>query len=77
MEDLHTTQRNLTRSLNCKRIGHEVDYNVVRLRLRQRHPHVNYQQAQCLVSDWDPRTPPKTGTHPQTQPPKGDSKAAK
>ncbi|XP_059551139.1 tektin-like protein 1 isoform X1 [Myotis daubentonii] len=77
LEDLHTTHRNLTRSLNCKRIGHEVDYNVVRLRLRQRHPHVNYQQAQCLVNDWDPRTPPKTGTHPQTQPPKGDSKAAK
>ncbi|EPQ14008.1 Coiled-coil domain-containing protein 105 [Myotis brandtii] len=48
LEDLHTTHRNLTRSLNCKRIGHEVDYNVVRLRLRQRHPHVNYEQAQCL-----------------------------
>ncbi|XP_014403256.1 PREDICTED: coiled-coil domain-containing protein 105 [Myotis brandtii] len=86
LEDLHTTHRNLTRSLNCKRIGHEVDYNVVRLRLRQRHPHVNYEQAQCLVSDWDPRTPPKTGTHPQTQPKSGthpqtlqpieDSKAA-
>ncbi|XP_045429510.1 coiled-coil domain-containing protein 105 isoform X2 [Pipistrellus kuhlii] len=70
LEDLRSTHRNLTRSLDCKRIGHEVDYNVVRLRLRQRHPHVNYQQAQSLVNDWNPRTPLKAGSRPQTQPPK-------
>lgn len=35
-------RKNLTWSFNCKKIGHGVDYSVVRLRLRQRHPHVCY-----------------------------------
>ncbi|KAM5309728.1 tektin-like protein 1 [Glossophaga mutica] len=58
LEDMLTTQKSLADNLNCKKIGHDVDYNVVRLRLRQLHPHVCYQQAQDLVRDWDPRTPP-------------------
>ncbi|XP_054434780.1 tektin-like protein 1 [Pteronotus mesoamericanus] len=58
LEDLLATHKNLTCSLNYKKIGHDVDYDVVRLRLRQRHPHVYYQQAQDQVKDWDPRTPP-------------------
>ena len=53
------SEERLTWSFNCKKIGHDVDYSVVRLRLRQRHPHVCYEQAQRLVNDWDPRTPPR------------------
>ncbi|XP_008067828.1 coiled-coil domain-containing protein 105 [Carlito syrichta] len=61
LDALLTTHKNLTWGLNCKTVGHDVDYDVVRLRLRQRHPHVCYEQAQRLVSDWDPRTPPQRG----------------
>eukprot|EP00069_Balaena_mysticetus_P014851 bmy_22425T0 len=59
LEELLSMRRNLTWSLNCKKIGQDVDYSVVRLRLRQRHPHVCYEQAQRLVNDRDPRTPPR------------------
>ncbi|XP_003796658.1 coiled-coil domain-containing protein 105 [Otolemur garnettii] len=62
LNELLTVQKNLTWSFNCKKIGFDVDHNVVRLRLRQRHPHVCYEQAQRLVSDWDPRTPPRRDT---------------
>lgn len=48
LEGLLATRKNLTYSLNCKKIGHDVDYDAVRLRLRQRHPRVCYQQAQGL-----------------------------
>ncbi|XP_004384586.1 tektin-like protein 1 [Trichechus manatus latirostris] len=67
LNQLLAARQHLTRSLNCKKTGHDVDYNVVRLRLRQRHPHVCYQQAQLLVNDWDPRTPPQrqSGTAPK------------
>ncbi|XP_003275891.1 coiled-coil domain-containing protein 105 [Nomascus leucogenys] len=58
LDEMLATHKNLTWGLNCKNIGHEVDNNVVRLRLRQRQPHVCYEQAQRLVKDWDPRTPP-------------------
>uniref|UniRef100_A0A8C9PGU1 Coiled-coil domain containing 105 n=1 Tax=Spermophilus dauricus TaxID=99837 RepID=A0A8C9PGU1_SPEDA len=58
LKELLATRDDLTWSLNCKKIGHDVDYNVVRLRLRQRHPHVYFEQAQRLVDNWDPRTPP-------------------
>lgn len=62
LAELRTTHDNLAWGLNCKKIGHDVDYDVVRLRLRQRHPHVCYEQAQRLVNDWDPRTPPRSQT---------------
>ncbi|XP_038935664.1 tektin-like protein 1 isoform X2 [Rattus norvegicus] len=58
LKELRTTHDNLAWSLNCKKIGHDVDYDVVRLRLRQLHPHVCYEQAKRLINDWDPRTPP-------------------
>lgn len=58
LEELLATQKKLNYSLHCKKTGHDVDYQVVRLRLRQRHPHVSYQQAQALITDWDPPTPP-------------------
>lgn len=58
LKELRTTHNDLAWSLNCKKIGHDVDYDVVRLRLRQRHQHLCYEQAQRLVNDWDPRTPP-------------------
>ncbi|XP_025221830.1 coiled-coil domain-containing protein 105 [Theropithecus gelada] len=67
LDELLATHKNLTWGLNCKTIGHEVDGSVVRLRLRQRQPHVCYEQAQRLVNDWDPRTPPprsKSSTDP-------------
>ncbi|KAF6305910.1 coiled-coil domain containing 105 [Rhinolophus ferrumequinum] len=57
LEVLLAKRKNLAYSLNCKKIGQDVDYDVVRLRLRQRHPHVLYQQAQGLVNEWNPRTP--------------------
>ncbi|XP_075393716.1 tektin-like protein 1 [Tenrec ecaudatus] len=57
LRELQDSHRNLAWSLSCKQKGYEMDYNVVRLRLRQRHPHVSYEQAQRLVSDWDPSTP--------------------
>ncbi|XP_019487307.1 PREDICTED: coiled-coil domain-containing protein 105 [Hipposideros armiger] len=57
LESLLATRKNLTYSLNCKKIGHDVNYDAVRLRLRQRHPRVCYQQAQGLVNDLDPSTP--------------------
>ncbi|XP_052499753.1 coiled-coil domain-containing protein 105 [Budorcas taxicolor] len=59
LDELLAMRKNLTWSFNCKKIGHDVDYSVVRLRLRQQHPHVCYEQAQRLVNDWDPRTPPR------------------
>ncbi|XP_062966122.1 tektin-like protein 1 [Cynocephalus volans] len=62
LNELLTTRKNLAWNLNCKKIGHDVDYTVVRLRLRQRHPHVCYEQAQRLVNDWDTRTPPRSET---------------
>lgn len=68
LDELLATHKNLTWGLNCKTIGHEVDGSVVRLRLRQRQPHVCYEQAQRLVNDWDPRTPPprsKSSIDPQ------------
>ncbi|XP_017719064.1 PREDICTED: coiled-coil domain-containing protein 105 isoform X2 [Rhinopithecus bieti] len=67
LDELLAKHKNLTWGLNCKNIGHEVDSSVVRLRLRQRQPHVCYEQAQRLVNDWDPRTPPprsKSSTDP-------------
>nr|XP_031294101.1 coiled-coil domain-containing protein 105 [Camelus dromedarius] len=69
LQELLAMRDNLTWSLNCKKIGHDVDYNVVRLRLRQRHPHVSYEQAQSLVNDWDPRMPPRpeSSTYPKGQ----------
>lgn len=67
LKELLATRKNLTGSLNCKKIGYEVDYNVVRLRLRQRHPHVCYEQAQRLVNDWDPRTPPRVESDAATK----------
>ncbi|XP_027275359.1 coiled-coil domain-containing protein 105 isoform X2 [Cricetulus griseus] len=54
LEELRTTHDNLAWSLKCKKIGHDVDYDVVRLRQRQRHPQVCYGQAQCLFNNWDP-----------------------
>lgn len=62
LEELRITHDNLAWSLKCKKTGHDVDYDVVRLRQRQRHPHVCYAQAQSLVNDWDPRTPPRNRT---------------
>ncbi|TEA31208.1 hypothetical protein DBR06_SOUSAS14010183 [Sousa chinensis] len=59
LKELLSMRKNVAWSFNCKKIGQDVDYNVVRLRLRQRHPHVFYEQAQRLVNDWDPRTPPR------------------
>lgn len=59
LDELLSMRKKLTWSFNCKKIGHDVDYSVVRLRLRQRHPQVCYEQAQRLVNDWDPRTPPR------------------
>ncbi|XP_076978018.1 tektin-like protein 1 [Tamandua tetradactyla] len=59
LSQLLASRRRLTWSLNCKKVGRDVDLAVVRLRLRQRPPHVCYEQAQRLVSDWDPRTPPR------------------
>lgn len=50
--------KNLTCSVNCKKIGQDVDSNVLRLRLRQRHLRVCYEPAWRLVSGWDPRPPP-------------------
>lgn len=67
LKELLAKRKDLTWSLNCKKIGRDVDYNVVRLRLRQQHPHVCYEQAQRLVSDWDPRTPPPRAESPATQ----------
>ncbi|XP_011382427.1 coiled-coil domain-containing protein 105 [Pteropus vampyrus] len=64
LEDLLAERQKLTHSLSSKKIGHDMDYDVVRLRLRQRHPHVCYQQAQGLVNDWDPRTPPHAESRP-------------
>ncbi|XP_006898410.1 PREDICTED: coiled-coil domain-containing protein 105 [Elephantulus edwardii] len=60
LNDLLAEHRHLSHSLNCKKIGFEVDYNVVRLRKRQRNPHVSYEAAQRLVNDWEPKTPPRT-----------------
>ncbi|KAM6216820.1 tektin-like protein 1 [Rhynchocyon petersi] len=62
-KNLHALQaehKRLSRNLNCKNLGYDVDHNVVRLRLRQQDPHVFYEQAQRLVSDWDPKTPPRS-----------------
>lgn len=67
LKELLATHKNLTGNLNCKKIGYEVDYNVVRLRLRQRHPHMCYEQAQRLVNDWDPRTPPRVESDAATK----------
>lgn len=64
LKDLLAERQKLTHSLSSKKIGHDTDYDVVRLRLRQRHPHVCYQQAQGLVNDWDPRTPPRAESRP-------------
>ncbi|XP_066109403.1 tektin-like protein 1 [Saccopteryx bilineata] len=58
LEDLLATHKNLTCSHKDKKTGHDVDYEVIRLRLRQQHPHVYYQQAQVLVNEWNPRMPP-------------------
>ncbi|XP_032121784.1 coiled-coil domain-containing protein 105 [Sapajus apella] len=68
LDELLATHRNLTWGLNCKNVGLEVDHSVVRLRLRQRHPRVCYEQAQRLVKYWDPSSPPpprsKSGADP-------------
>ncbi|KAK2495380.1 hypothetical protein MC885_011315 [Smutsia gigantea] len=58
LTELLTMRKNLTSSLNCKQIAHEVNINVLLLHLCQRHPHVCYEQAQRPVKDCDPRTPP-------------------
>ncbi|XP_071068874.1 tektin-like protein 1 isoform X2 [Dasypus novemcinctus] len=46
LNQLLSSRKHLAWSLHCKKLGHDVDFNVVRLRLRQRHPHVCYEQAQ-------------------------------
>ncbi|XP_002761875.3 tektin-like protein 1 [Callithrix jacchus] len=58
LDELLAKHRSLTRGLNCKNVGLEVDHSVVRLRLRQRHPRVCYEQAQRLVKCWDRSSPP-------------------
>ncbi|KAK2087538.1 hypothetical protein P7K49_033445 [Saguinus oedipus] len=58
LDELLAKHRSLTWGLNCKNVGLEVDHSVVRLRLRQRHPRVCYEQAQRLVKYWDPSSPP-------------------
>ncbi|XP_037360292.1 coiled-coil domain-containing protein 105 [Talpa occidentalis] len=62
LKELMDKHKHLSWSLECKKMGQKADYSVVRLRLRQRHPHVYYEQAQRLVSDWTPHTPPGPGT---------------
>ncbi|KAG8517270.1 Coiled-coil domain-containing protein 105 [Galemys pyrenaicus] len=62
LRELMDKHKHLSWNLDCKKIGQKADNSVVRLRLRQRHPHVYYEQAQRLVRDWDPRTPPAAGT---------------
>uniref|UniRef100_A0A8C6RB34 Tektin like 1 n=1 Tax=Nannospalax galili TaxID=1026970 RepID=A0A8C6RB34_NANGA len=51
LAELRSTHDNLAWNFNCKKVGHDVDSDVVRLCLRQRHPHVCYEQAQLLVND--------------------------
>lgn len=58
LKELLAARDKLSWNHRCKKIGHEVDHTVVRLRRRQLHPHVCYQEAQRLVNDWDPRAPP-------------------
>ncbi|KAM5237916.1 tektin-like protein 1 [Ctenodactylus gundi] len=53
LKEMLATRDELSRSLYCKKLGYQVDHDLVRLRLRQRHPHVFYQQAQGLVNDHD------------------------
>ncbi|XP_006877566.1 PREDICTED: coiled-coil domain-containing protein 105 [Chrysochloris asiatica] len=57
LQELLTARKNLIWGLHCKKKGYDVDFNVVRLRLRQQHPHVCYEQAQRLISDRDPGKP--------------------
>uniref|UniRef100_A0A8C0WCM5 Coiled-coil domain-containing protein 105 n=1 Tax=Castor canadensis TaxID=51338 RepID=A0A8C0WCM5_CASCN len=59
LKELLAMHDELSWNLNCKKIGCEVDHDVVRLRRRQQHPHVFYEHAQLLVGGWDPRTPPR------------------
>ncbi|KAM6168022.1 tektin-like protein 1 [Erethizon dorsatum] len=58
LKELLAARDKLSWSHNCKKIGHEVDHSVVRLRRRQQHPHVCYEEALRLVEDCDPRTQP-------------------
>jgi hypothetical protein len=62
LKELLAMHDELSWNLNCKKIGCEVDHDVVRLRRRQQHPHVFYEHAQLLVGGWDPRTPPPAAT---------------
>ncbi|XP_048196640.1 coiled-coil domain-containing protein 105-like [Perognathus longimembris pacificus] len=51
LKELLTTRDRLAGCLGAKELGYEIDHNVVRLRRRQQHPHVGYEQAQQLVHD--------------------------
>ncbi|XP_007489739.1 coiled-coil domain-containing protein 105 [Monodelphis domestica] len=51
LDKLNTTRNNLTASLRNKDTGRNVDYDVLRLRIRHSHPHVSYEQAQRLSFD--------------------------
>ncbi|XP_027706759.1 coiled-coil domain-containing protein 105 [Vombatus ursinus] len=48
LEKLIATRKHLNTCLRDKKIGHQVDYDVLRLRLRESHPHMNYEQVQRM-----------------------------
>ncbi|EHB14419.1 Coiled-coil domain-containing protein 105 [Heterocephalus glaber] len=58
LKELLAERGKLSWSHNCKKIAQEVDHSVIRLRQRQRHPRVCYQElrAQLLLEDGGPRT---------------------
>ncbi|KAM4888616.1 tektin-like protein 1 [Thomomys bottae] len=51
LKELLATRDGLAGCLGAKELGYQIDYNVVRLRRRQQHPHMSYEQAQQLVHD--------------------------
>ncbi|XP_020140068.2 tektin-like protein 1 [Microcebus murinus] len=55
LNELLTMQKNLTWNFKCKKMGFDVDHSVARLRQRQSHPHVCYEQALRLLHERDQR----------------------
>ncbi|XP_043835281.1 coiled-coil domain-containing protein 105 [Dromiciops gliroides] len=51
LEKLNSSRKHLNVCLRQKNIGRKVDYDVARLRVRQSHPHVSYEQVQRMCHD--------------------------
>ncbi|XP_068943032.1 tektin-like protein 1 [Petaurus breviceps papuanus] len=51
LKKLKATKKHLATCMRHKQMGHQVDYDVLRLRVRHSHPHMTYEQVQRMCPE--------------------------